>query len=87
MKIEFNQKPLPDSWIGLCTEYPTLTKRDVKTLMPFATTYLCEWVLSSHENKIQAQTGKRFKTQALKFSQTLRSYVHPLNHTLLINLC
>ena len=42
MKTEFNQKPLPDFWIGLCTEYPALAKRAVKTLMPFATTYLCE---------------------------------------------
>ena len=47
MKTEFNQKPLPDFWIGLCTEYPALAKRAVKTLMPFATTYLCESSLSS----------------------------------------
>ena len=42
LKMEFNQKPLPDFWIGLRTEQPVLAKRAVKTLMPFATTYLCE---------------------------------------------
>ena len=42
VKIEFNQKPLPDFWIGLHSGYPALANRSVKTLMPFATTYLCE---------------------------------------------
>ncbi|XP_060768837.1 zinc finger BED domain-containing protein 5-like [Neoarius graeffei] len=42
MKIDFHHKPLPDFWIGLCTEYPQLATRAVKKLMPFATTYLCE---------------------------------------------
>jgi hypothetical protein len=41
-KIVFNQKPLPDFWIGLRSEYPALTNHAVKTLMPFATTDLCE---------------------------------------------
>ena len=27
VKIEFNQKPLPDFWIGLRSEYPALVKR------------------------------------------------------------
>lgn len=42
VKIEINQKLLPDFWIGLRSEYPVLTNCTVKTLMPFATTYLCE---------------------------------------------
>ena len=41
VKCLFNQKPLPDFWIGLRSEYPALANRAVKTLMPFATTYLC----------------------------------------------
>ena len=42
VKIEYNQKPLPDFWIALQAEHPALGNRAVKTLMPFATTYLCE---------------------------------------------
>ena len=42
VKIEFNQKPLSDFRIGLHSEYPALANHAVKTLMPFATTYLCE---------------------------------------------
>ena len=42
VKMEFNQKPLPDFWIGLRSEFLALANRAVKTLMSFATTYLCE---------------------------------------------
>ena len=42
VKILFNQKPLPDFWIGLRSEYPALANHTIRTLMPFATTYLCE---------------------------------------------
>ena len=42
VKMLFNQKPLLDFWIGLRSEYPALANPAVKTLMPFATTYLCE---------------------------------------------
>jgi hypothetical protein len=41
VKIEFNQKPLTDFWIGLHSEFLALANY-AKTLMPFATTYLCE---------------------------------------------
>ena len=42
VKIEFNQKPLPDFWIGLRSEYTALANHTVKTPMPFANMYLCE---------------------------------------------
>ena len=42
VKMDFYQKPMADFWIGLHSEYPALANRAVKTLIPFATTYLCE---------------------------------------------
>lgn len=42
VRIEFGQKTLTDFWISLRAEYPDLANRAIKTLMPFATTYLCE---------------------------------------------
>ena len=48
VKIEFNQKPLSDFWIGLRSEFLALANRTVKTLIPFATTYLCECILGPH---------------------------------------
>ncbi|KAL3978913.1 hypothetical protein ACER0C_017463 [Sarotherodon galilaeus] len=50
LKVEHAQKTLADFWIGLLTEQPTLAKRAVKTLMPFATTYLCERGFSALTN-------------------------------------
>lgn len=58
LKMEFNQKSLSDFWIGLCTEHPVLAKRAVKTLMPFATTYMCESgfsALTSMKTKYRAR--------------------------------
>ena len=88
MKIEFNQKPLTDFWIGLRSEYPALTNRAVKTLKPFATTYLCESgfsALTSMKTKPQTVCGKWFKTETLQYNPTLQSYVPPFKHNL-INL-
>ena len=41
VKIEFNQKPQPDFWIGLRSDYPALANH-TETLIPFATMYHCE---------------------------------------------
>lgn len=74
MKIELNQKPLPDFWIILCINYPAVANCAVKTLMPFATTHLQyvrvgSWFWQAR-NKIQAQwvCGKQFKTQTFSNS-------------------
>ena len=83
--------PLSYFWIWLRSEYPALANGTVKTLMPFATTYLWESgfsALTSIKNEIQAQTvcGKGFKTDSLQSNPTLQSNVHPFKNNLLINL-
>ena len=70
IKIEFNQKPLSDFWIGLRSEYLVLANRVIKTLMPFATMYLCESGLSPFTT-MKLNTGTEpgvendFKTETL----------------------
>ena len=85
VKIEFNQKPLPDFWIGLSSEFLALANCAVKTLIPFATTYLCESgfsALTSMKTKYrQCVCGKLFKTDSLQYNPTLQSYVNPFKHT------
>lgn len=42
LKEKFHQKPLINFWSSLLQEYPEISERAVKILLPFATTYLCE---------------------------------------------
>ena len=42
LRNEFNIKNLGNFWCSLSEAYPRLAKRAVNTLIPFATTYLCE---------------------------------------------
>ncbi|CAM4554618.1 unnamed protein product [Caretta caretta] len=42
LKLEFACKPLADFWVQRMKDYPYLSKRAVKFLMPFSTTYFCE---------------------------------------------
>jgi hypothetical protein len=88
VKIELNQKPLPDFWIGLCSEYPALANHAVKTLMPLQPcTYVRVDSLPSLAWKLNTGTDcvKLFKTDSLQYNPTLQSYVRPFKHTLLIN--
>jgi hypothetical protein len=92
VKSELNQKPLADFWIGLRSEYPALENCTVKTLMPFATTYLCESgfpalasMTTKYRNRLCVENDLRlrFKTP---IQPNMQSYVHPSKHTLPINL-
>ncbi|MBN3285953.1 ZBED5 protein, partial [Polyodon spathula] len=38
----FQQKQLAEFWVKMRAEFPELSERTVKILVPFATTYLCE---------------------------------------------
>lgn len=42
MRLQFSSKTLAAFWIGVEKDYPLLGKRALATLLPFATSYLCE---------------------------------------------
>uniref|UniRef100_A0A8C7WUB4 Zinc finger BED domain-containing protein 5 n=1 Tax=Oryzias sinensis TaxID=183150 RepID=A0A8C7WUB4_9TELE len=42
MRLEFQSKTLAAFWIGVEKDFPLLGKRALATLLPFATSYLCE---------------------------------------------
>ena len=46
LKLKFRQEPLSSFWTFLSNEYPSLSQRAVKFLLPFSTTYLCESAFS-----------------------------------------
>lgn len=41
-KTSFSQIELSEFWISLVKEYPELSTKAVKILLPFSTSYLCE---------------------------------------------
>ena len=42
MRLQFKSKTLAAFWIGVEKDYPLLGRRALATLLPFATSYLCE---------------------------------------------
>ena len=50
LKISFMQQPLSKFWLTVASEYPLLSRKAVKILLPFATTYLCEAGFSALTN-------------------------------------
>ena len=79
VKIELNQKPLPDFWIGLRSEYPALANCAVKTLMPFVTTHLCE-------SGFSALTSITKYRHRLCVENDLRLRLSPIQHNI-VALC
>ncbi|XP_022168645.1 protein FAM200A-like [Myzus persicae] len=47
LRIKFNETTSDKFWISIKSEYPELSKVAVSTLLPFATTYLCETAFSA----------------------------------------
>ena len=50
LKISFMQQQLSKFWLTVASEYPLLSQKAVKILLPFATTYLCEAGFSALTN-------------------------------------
>ena len=50
LKISFMQQQLSKFWLTIASEYPLLSQKAVKILLPFATTYLCEAEFSALTN-------------------------------------
>ena len=48
--ISLNQKALASFWLGVVNEYPLLSQKTTKILLPFATTYICERAFSALSN-------------------------------------
>ncbi len=50
LKIYFSRKSLNSFWIGIKSEHPILSQLAMGTLLPFASTYLCETAFSALTN-------------------------------------
>ncbi|XP_026819147.1 zinc finger BED domain-containing protein 5-like [Rhopalosiphum maidis] len=47
LKMQFNQKSLEHFWLHVRKDYPQLSSKALKVLIPFPTTYLCEKAFSA----------------------------------------
>ena len=67
----FKRKPLVDFWAALLRSHEDLAKLALKSLMPFATTYLCETgfsALTAVKTKYRQRLGDVEKDLRLKLS-------------------
>ncbi|XP_008178224.1 protein FAM200B-like [Acyrthosiphon pisum] len=65
LRIQFNETISDTFWISIKSEYPELSKIAISTLLPFATTYLCETAFSAltvikTNRRYHAKTGQMF---------------------------
>ncbi|KAK3911550.1 Zinc finger BED domain-containing protein 5 [Frankliniella fusca] len=63
---QFNATPLDTFWLSLSTEYPSISARATRVLLPFSTTYLSEAIFSDltysknkHRNRLDVKHDLR----------------------------
>jgi len=61
LKLKYAQLPLDAFWISVMEEYPTLSKKAIKVLLQFSTSYLCELGFS-YLNNIKNKKRERLKS-------------------------
>ncbi|KAJ4941045.1 hypothetical protein JOQ06_027332 [Pogonophryne albipinna] len=73
LKVKFQAVSLPQYWLYVKKDYPALTERALKSLLPFATTYLCESGFSTlkvlktkHRARLQVDNDIRLALTNLK---------------------
>lgn len=73
LKIVFTEKSLPNFWVHTRSEYPHLSDRALKHLLPFPTTYNCEYGFSNlvdiktkKRNQLDVQPALRLKLSAIE---------------------
>ena len=82
LKAKFEEVPLDVFWGNLRDEYPEISKRAERVLLPFATTYLCESGFSryastktKYRSKLDATPDMRIQLSSIKpnFQRIMRS--------------
>lgn len=75
LKTLFDKMSITDFWcnIDITNEYESLGKKTLKTILPFATTFLCETSFSSYastktkyRNKLDAEADMRIQLSSIK---------------------
>ena len=66
LKMVFHTTPVPTFWISINGEYPLLSEKAMKVLLPFSTSYMCEQgfsalaaLKSKYRNRVDAEAELR----------------------------
>ena len=82
LKAKFEEEPLDGFWGNLSDEYPEISNRALRVLLPFVTTYLCESGFSryasikmKYRSKLDATRDMRIQLSSIKpnFQRIMRS--------------
>jgi hypothetical protein len=75
LKARFGSTELTEFWISIEDEYPLLSDKAQRILIPFSTSYLCEAGVSARCNKKQVQSknqrGKGNEGGRVQFNSTI----------------
>uniref|UniRef100_A0A8D0A9E2 DUF4371 domain-containing protein n=1 Tax=Sander lucioperca TaxID=283035 RepID=A0A8D0A9E2_SANLU len=73
LKNDFSERYLPAFWLKVATEYPELSDKALKWIVPFPTTYLCESGFSSlvmlktkYRNRLNIEPDLRLRLSSLE---------------------
>lgn len=73
LKVIFKDRSLFDFWLSVINEYPVLSKKAIKILLPFCTTYLCEkgfstytYLKNKYRNRLNAEPDLRLKLSEIE---------------------
>jgi zinc finger BED domain-containing protein 5/7/8/9 len=85
LKDIFDRIPLMDFWLSCRQEYPVLTEKAIKFLMPFVTTYKCEasfstlvFLKNKYRNRLEVEPDLKIKLSS--FSPNLKFLVNKKQH-------
>lgn len=70
LKRRFSECSLTDFWIGVANDYPSLSNKAMKILLPFATTYLSETgfsTLATMKNKYRSRLDVTNESSSYQF--------------------
>ena len=64
LKVQFSQLQLADFWLYVMTDYPGLSRKALKCLTVFPTTYLCETALS-HLTYLKSKLRNKLEVESV----------------------
>ena len=86
LKLQFKEQSLQNVWAYLQADFPELSKKAMKVLMPFVTTYLCEksfsalvYLKNKYRNRLN-NVESELRIQLSSMKPDITRLVHEMQH-------